>query len=78
MPFLAKTRKVPNRFKNKRNILEVTLTIECLVLMRNQGGSNVFGKESSALSVLRIALLQTSDSAKPRAGKADKILKKSA
>ena len=58
MPFLAETRKVPNRFKKKRNISEVTLTIECLALMRNQGGSDVFGKESSAPSVLRIALLQ--------------------
>ena len=58
MPFLAETRKVPTRFGKKRNILEVTLTIECLALMRNQGGSDVFRKESSAPSVLRIALLQ--------------------
>ena len=64
MPFLAKTRKdrtvskKNETFQKLRKMSEVTLTIECLALMRNQGGSDVFGKESSAPSVLRIALLQ--------------------
>ncbi len=58
MPFLAETRRVPTRFEKKRNISEVTYIIECHALMRNQGGSDAFGKESSAPSVLRITLLQ--------------------